>query len=81
MKTDVSEEHVTSVIRVKRISEIGTMLAVTAIRSSETSVLIRAIRRHIPEYGILHSNRSENLKSSILVGGLGIPRTLREEAK
>jgi hypothetical protein len=33
-----------------------------AIRSSETSVLTRAIRRHITEYGSLHSHHYENLK-------------------
>jgi hypothetical protein len=34
-----------------------------AIRSSETSVHTRFTRRHIPENGILHSHRCENLKS------------------
>jgi hypothetical protein len=29
-------------------------LTMEAIRSSETSVLARATRRHIPEHGILH---------------------------
>jgi hypothetical protein len=29
-KTDVSEEHVTSIIRVTRIGELGTTLAVTS---------------------------------------------------
>jgi hypothetical protein len=33
-----------------------------ATRSSETSVHARSTRRHIPEDGILHSHRCENLK-------------------
>jgi hypothetical protein len=33
--------------------------------SSETTVLTRTTRRHIPEDGILHSRRRENLKSYI----------------
>jgi hypothetical protein len=34
-----------------------------AIRSSEVSIHIRSTRRHIPEAGILHSHRRENVKS------------------
>jgi hypothetical protein len=34
-----------------------------AIRSSETSVHTRFTRRRIPEDGILHNHRRENLKS------------------
>jgi hypothetical protein len=34
-----------------------------AIRSTETSVLTRDKRRYIPEDGILHNHRRENLKS------------------
>jgi hypothetical protein len=34
-----------------------------AIRSSDTSVLTRATRRHIPEDDVLHSHDRGNLKS------------------
>jgi hypothetical protein len=37
-----------------------------AINSSETSVLKRAVRRHIPEGGILLSRRRENLKYYVI---------------
>jgi hypothetical protein len=68
VRTDVLEECVTSIIRVKRIWELGTMLAVNnvvpcsliifilmmeATYSSETSVLTRATWRHIAEDDIL----------------------------
>jgi hypothetical protein len=88
VKTGVLEELRVSIIRVTRIVELGTTIAVTisvrrflvtanfvsrspilvilmmeAIRSSETSVLTRAIPSNILEDGILHSHRRENLTS------------------
>jgi hypothetical protein len=71
VRTDVTDERIAFIIRVKR-SELGTALTVTinrstiriytftlmmeAMRSSETSVLARATRRHIPKGGILLTN-------------------------
>jgi hypothetical protein len=58
--TDVSEERIITIIRVTRIGELGTTLAIT-------SVLTRATRRHIPEDGFRHSRPSDNLKSYIVL--------------
>jgi hypothetical protein len=75
VRTDDSEEDSTPTIRVTRISELGTFtitsnrspilvtLMMDAICSSETSVLTRPTWHNIPEDGILHSHRRENLKS------------------
>jgi hypothetical protein len=73
VRADVSEELSASFIRVTRIVELGTTLAVTinrlklrrngegGVKFLETLVLIRATWRNIPEDNILHSHRRENL--------------------
>jgi hypothetical protein len=50
-------------LTVVRRSWISYILKMEAIRSSETSVNKISAWRHIPEDGILHSHRRENLKS------------------
>jgi hypothetical protein len=44
-------------------------LMMEAISSSKTSVLTRIMRHNIPEDGILHSHRRENIKSYIALTG------------
>jgi hypothetical protein len=69
LRTDLSDEVSASFIRVTRIGELGTTLAVPSNRrmlsSSETSVLTRTTRRNIPEDIIIDSHRRGNLKSYI----------------
>jgi hypothetical protein len=77
VRTDVSEELNASFIRGARVGELESTLAVTsnrrtleALSSSESSVLTRATRRHIPEAVILHSHRLETLKSYICINNI-----------
>jgi hypothetical protein len=72
IRTDISDERITSVIRVTRIGELGTLLVtliMEVIRSPESSDLTRATRPNIPEYVIFHSLRRENLRSYIALTG------------
>jgi hypothetical protein len=50
-------------------SPIIVTLMMEAQPSSETSGLTRAVRRKIPEDGILHIHRRENLKSCVALTG------------
>jgi hypothetical protein len=63
VRTDVSEEPSSSLIRMTRIGEPIVTLMNEALGSFETSVLTRATRCNIPGDTILHSHRRENLKS------------------
>jgi hypothetical protein len=59
VRFDVCEERIASIIRVTRISELGTTLAVASRRSTLRNVL---------EICILHSHRRENLESYRMIG-------------
>jgi hypothetical protein len=81
VRTDVSEELSASIVRVTESdrlivtanvvpsSPILITLMMEALTSSETWVLPRAKRRNIPEDGILHSHRREDLKPYIALTG------------
>jgi hypothetical protein len=71
VRTDVSEELNASFIRVIVVPSSPSLVTLTkeALSSSETSVLTRATRHHIPEDAILHSHHRETLKSYIALTG------------
>jgi hypothetical protein len=62
---DVPEERSAPIIRVTRIVEPGTSLAVTINRQTLRRNTMWVTRRNIPEDGILHSHLRENLKSCL----------------
>jgi hypothetical protein len=72
-----SEKIIASIFKVERIRELRSLSATSILstlkieeeRSSETPVLTKPTRRHIPEDGILRSHSSENLKSYIALTG------------
>jgi hypothetical protein len=63
IRTDVSEERIASIIRMIKISKLRN-LTLTSNQNMERTTL-----RNMPEDGIFHSHRRENLKSYIALTG------------
>jgi hypothetical protein len=63
LRTDVSQKCTASIIRVTRIGELGTL--VVFIRSVRRLLVLLTLFRNIPQDGIVHSCRRENLKPYI----------------
>jgi hypothetical protein len=75
VRTDVSEERVDSIFKVEKttseeklwqlaskLSPSWTFSTLKATRSSETSILTRPTRHHVPVDGILHIRRCERFE-------------------
>jgi hypothetical protein len=76
VRTDVSEESITSVIRVTRIRELGTTLTATSNRSTTSSVLRLLVAVNVvPRSLILVTLMIEEIRSSgtiVLIWPLGV---------
>jgi hypothetical protein len=73
----ISNFYLLSVLQLSVTAEFPSLLILStlmmeATHFSETSVLTRATRRHIPEDGNLHSHSHENLKSYIALTGYAL---------
>jgi hypothetical protein len=68
VRIDVSEKCIAYIIRVTRIGELVTTLALSSYRSYLRGNTI-ATRRNIPEDAILHSHHGVNLKTYIALTG------------
>jgi hypothetical protein len=66
VKTDISEERVASIFKVEEtlfLLYVNSSLKMETTPSFETSILYKTHLAPLPEDGILHSPRRENLKS------------------
>jgi hypothetical protein len=66
VRTDVSEERISFTIRVTRIGELGTMIAITSIRLLQES---HGVTSQKTEFFIVTTVKTSNLKTKIFVLG------------